>query len=177
MLITNTLIRILMLGALLVVKADDLTSSPSSSCHLVDLDFDQTPGVPTPEIRGLILPEDYYTTVGIARIHCNRSGRNTGVCRLFDTADPVGNWPSGACSCAPAHCQHSNRCGDTDLSPLDASLGNVLIVEERGPHQAGKFPPNDSRSGGTITLEFAEPTMVVSMGFVDTEEAVSVEVR
>lgn len=159
-------------------------SSSSSSCRLYDLDFDATPGVTTPEIRGLIPPENFYENVGIARMHCSRNGHARGVCRLFDTKEPVGRWGrsddddgTGVCSCEPSDCRPVNRCGDPDLSPTDVNLGNVLIVEERAPHQAASYPPDDCAAGGTITLEFSEPTMVMAMGFLDTETEVMIEVR
>lgn len=148
-------------------------------CQSYDLTFDNTPDVSPVEARGLILTQDYYQSVGITRLACIRANKTpaSSTCRLFDTAQPVGLWGNPPCDCAPTTCQPVNRCGDPDLA--SNSLGNILVIEERHVNNAPWFPPDDAASGGTIFIDFAVPTTVLSMGFMDIEEQspVIMEVR
>ena len=142
----------------------------SSLCQSYDLTFDDTPGVTPLESRGLMLPSDYYQSVGITRLTCIRQGETpaSSTCRLFDTSQPVGLWHTSPCDCAPGTCRPVNRCGDPDLS--SSTMGNILIIEERSVSDAPLFPPDDDASGGTILVDFAVPTTVLSIGFMDIEE-------
>lgn len=64
----------------------------------------------------------------------------------------------------------SNAAGGLDPD-LEVNRGNLLIVQ-----QAGSTEPNDSRSGGTIILDFENPTDVYSIQLVDTEEQTKIRV-
>ena len=128
-------------------------------------------------------------------------------CRIFDTAIPAYTKESGndcecpavvdcwlACpvgtdcktSCAPpASCEtNTNKCGDTDLFPVQsvnpsvtipqAGLGMILILEENADNS---LPPDDDSGGGTMTFEFTTPMWFTGIGFVDTENTDSIEVK
>lgn len=159
--------------------AADTDSTMAALCQSYNLTFDDTPGVSPLESRGLILPVDYYQSVGIESLTCIRQGKGqeTSTCRLLDTAQPVGNWDVAPCDCAPGTCRPVNHCGDPDLN--STTLGNVLIIEERSATEAVRFPPDDDSSGGTILVKFGVPTTVLSIGFMDIEETnpVVMEVR
>lgn len=141
-----------------------------------NLTFDDTPGVAEPEVRGVILTNDFYESVGIANITCVRANRNpsNSVCRLFDTSEPVGRWNDSCagfgcvCACEPHVCSPLNKCGDPDL--FSTSLGNILIIEERSARRAPAFPPDDNAKGGNVLIAFEAPTSVISIGFMDFDE-------
>ena len=68
----------------------------------------------------------------------------TGI-MVFDTNNPTGE--------------------DYDLAAED--LGNVLIISEDGNQQ----DPDDNATGGTIEIEFDEPSTVTEIGLLDIEES------
>lgn len=156
-----------------VAYGEDLASSPPLTslpfCQTHDLTFDDTPGVFPPETRGLLLPFDYYKSVGISHVACVRKDKTSAssTCRLFDTNQPVGHWSVPPCNCTATTCRSASRCGDPDLQ-FDGH-GNVLIIEEQSLTHAPSFPPDDNAFGGTIQVEFAFPTNVLSIGFMDIE--------
>ena len=173
----NTMTRFFNLAVLAALSQ----RATAEVCQSYSVDFSQF-------ARGEYLTNQLQKDYGI-EINC--SSEEGHGCRIFDTSVPYGEWVSGSgCKCSMESCSESkkNDCGDPDLGaphfacpgggpgegedggpdaeyPNCEPRGNVLIIDENGP---GK-PPDDSKNGGKIRFNFAYPTDLEKICFLDVD--------
>ena len=114
------------------------------------------------EYRGQFIPNSFYrVSMGIDYVGCWSKPYKWGLCHIFDTNTPIGQWKqngNGPCNCGPRAQDYpqqcwvnipKDRCGDPDLIPHGYDLDNLLIIDEG---QTMSEPPDDNDGGGNFQV-------------------------